>query len=83
MFRALLLTAAALPALPQTPVHVRGNHEITYTQVDVWADLRGPGFHKRVCGFGDGGAIFRVRLVATAPGDWSWTSGPAPHDGGS
>lgn len=46
-----------------------------YVDVECWVELRGPGFSKRVYGFWDGGDVFRVRLVATAPGPWSWTSG--------
>lgn len=46
-----------------------------YTDVDVWVDLRGPGFSRRVYGFWDGGARFLVRVVATAAGHWEWTSG--------
>ena len=46
-----------------------------YTDVTVWVDLTGPGFHKRVYGFWDGDRTFRVRVVATAPGEWKRTSG--------
>ncbi len=46
-----------------------------YTDVDVWVDLRGPGFDKRVYGFWNGGTSFVVRVLATTPGTWSWTSG--------
>lgn len=46
-----------------------------YTDVTVWVDLEGPGFSRRVYGFWDGGATFRVRVVATAPGVWTWRSG--------
>jgi Protein of unknown function (DUF4038)/Domain of unknown function (DUF5060) len=46
-----------------------------YLDVQLWIDLRGPGFSHRVYGFWDGGDVFRVRFVATAPGKWSWTSG--------
>jgi hypothetical protein len=53
-----------------------------YTDVTVWVELTGPGFHKRIYGFWDGGRTFRVRLVATAPGEWRWTSGSAPADPG-
>ena len=53
-----------------------------YTDVTVWVDLTGPGFNKRVYGFWDGGAKFRVRVVATAPGTWSWRSGSEPADTG-
>lgn len=46
-----------------------------YTDVEVWVDLRGPGFAKRVFGFWDGGDRFVVRIVATRPGEWGWESG--------
>lgn len=53
-----------------------------YIQVEVWVELEGPGFKKRVYGFWDGGRIFRVRIVATAPGCWKWVSGSNQRDGG-
>jgi hypothetical protein len=53
-----------------------------YTDAAVWVDLTGPGFQKRVYGFWDGGRTFRVRLLATAPGDWAWQSGSEPADPG-
>lgn len=53
-----------------------------YTEATVWVDLKGPGFDKRVYGFWDGANTFRVRIVATAPGTWSWRSGSAPADPG-
>ncbi len=53
-----------------------------YTEVEVWVDLQGPGFSKRVFGFWDGGRKFCVRVVATAPGKWSWTSGANVADAG-
>jgi len=74
------------------PVHVWEKQELTftatnayanpYTDVVVWVDLKGPGFAKRVYGFWDGGQIFHLRLLATAPGEWSWTSGSTPADSG-
>ena len=42
----------------------------------------GPHFKKRVYGFWDGGKLFRVRVVATEPGQWHWTSGSNPEDAG-
>ena len=51
-----------------------------YTDVSFWIDLTGPDFNKRVYGFWDGGQTFRVRVVATAPGEWSWTSGSNQED---
>ncbi len=53
-----------------------------YTEVEVWVDLEGPGFRRRVFGFWDGENVYRVRLMATAPGDWSWASGASCDDPG-
>ncbi len=46
-----------------------------YTDVTVWVELNGPGFSKRIYGFWDGDNLFKVRVVATNPGDWNWISG--------
>jgi len=74
------------------PVHIWETVEITleaegaydnpYTDVVVWVDLEGPGFEKRIYGFWDGGSTFRVRMVASAPGDWRWRSGASVADPG-
>ena len=53
-----------------------------YTDVIMWVDLVGPGFSRRVYGFWDGGQTFQVRVLATAPGTWRWTSGSDPEDPG-
>jgi hypothetical protein len=63
-------------------VHVWETQEITlksrrdyanpYTDVDCWIELSGPNFNRRVYGFWDGDRTFKVRFVATAPGDWKW-----------
>ena len=90
-FRALLiLSLLAVPAAGT--VHPWEKQEVTltssrsfpnaYTDVVVWVDLTGPHFHKRVYGFWDGGRTFRVRLVATDPGEWRWRSGSEPADPG-
>ena len=50
-------------------------HENPYAEVVCWIDLEGPGFTRRVYGFWDGGRTFKVRFVATAPGEWRWRSG--------
>ena len=78
--------------MSESTVHVWEKVEITlhaaaayanpYTEVDVRVDLEGPGFHKRVFGFWDGGNVYRVRLVATSPGAWHWISGSSPADTG-
>jgi hypothetical protein len=64
-----------------------GTYGNPYTDVDVWVNLKGPGFSKKVWGFWDGqnatDATFRVRVVATAPGSWTWSSGSnQPADAG-
>ncbi len=45
-----------------------------YVDVDLWIELEGPGYKRRVYGFWDGGRTFKVRFVATNPGVWSWRS---------
>jgi hypothetical protein len=87
----LLSLLAALPAFA-VPLHVWEKQELTftaartfanpYTDATIWVDFTGPNFHKRVYGFWDGGQTFRVRIVATAPGTWSWRSGSSPADPG-
>ncbi|MBN1598072.1 MAG: DUF5060 domain-containing protein [Bacteroidales bacterium] len=59
-----------------------------YTDIEIWIQLTGPNFNKKVWGFWDGGRSFKVRLVATEPGKWSWNSyanvddpGLADHSG--
>lgn len=53
-----------------------------YTEVDVWVQLEGPGFSKRCYGFWDGNRTWRIRVMATRPGTWSWTSGSNQDDDG-
>src|ERR1017187_9192459 len=87
-----LVGSAAVAACAAGPVHVWEKQELTltaarafanpYTEVTVWVDLTGPNFKKRVYGFWDGERTFRVRVVATAPGAWTWQSGSAPADQG-
>jgi len=86
---AFLASPAAFPA---ADVHAWEKQELAFessrpfanphTDVTVWVDLTGPGFQKRIYGFWDGGRTFRVRLLATAPGDWTWQSGSNPPDPG-
>lgn len=88
----LFAVMAALLAGAETKVRVwekqeltleaRAEYENPYTEVEVWIDLKGPGFARRVYGFWDGGRTFRVRYLATAPGEWSWVSGASPQDEG-
>ncbi|WP_026462905.1 DUF4038 domain-containing protein [Adhaeribacter aquaticus] len=60
----------------------KNSYKNAYTDVDVWVELAGPGFNKRVYGFWDGGQTFRVRVVANQPGEWSWKSGSSTNDTG-
>lgn len=53
-----------------------------YTDVECWVDLKGPDFNKRIYGFWDGEQVFKVRIVATNPGDWTWKSGSSTSDPG-
>jgi len=83
---------AVSSVMAQKPIHVWEKQEITftasnqyknpYTDVTVWVDLVGPGFSKRIYGFWDGGSTFHLRLVATRPGEWTWSSGSEPADPG-
>ena len=57
-------------------------YENPYKDVVVWVDLGGPGFDKRCYGFWDGGNTFRVRVLATAAGKWTWKSGSNQTDSG-
>ena len=80
-----------VPAQETMMVHVWETVEITleaeqnyangYTDVSCWADLEGPGFAKRIYGFWDGGKIYKIRLVATAPGSWRWITGSTEYEG--
>ena len=58
-------------------------HANPYVDVECWVDLQGPGFQRRVYGFWDGGRTFKVRLVATTQGEWTWrASSNHPDDAG-
>ena len=53
-----------------------------YTDVDVWVELKGPGFERRCYGFWDGDNTWKVRVMATKPGAWTWKSGSNQDDKG-
>jgi hypothetical protein len=71
-------------------VHIWEMQEITlkaekeytnyYKDVTCWVELKGLGFSKRVYGFWNGDNVFCVRIVATNPGKWQWTSGSNQPD---
>lgn len=89
---AAVLVATSLVPAAAPVAHVWEKQELTltsarqfvnpYTDVTVWVDLTGPHFKKRVYGFWDGGQVFRVRVLATEPGTWTWRSGSDPSDAG-
>ncbi|MDQ8205264.1 DUF5060 domain-containing protein [Pelagicoccus sp. SDUM812003] len=54
-------------------LEAQGEYENPYMEVDCWIDLRGPDGERRVYGFWDGGSSYKIRFVATQPGEWSWT----------
>ena len=58
------------------------SHENPYREVEVWVDLSGPGFSRRVYGFWDGGGTFRIRMAAPVPGEWHFESGSNQPDSG-
>ena len=62
--------------------HAKNQYANPYTNVEVWVDLKGPGFDKRCFGFWDGSDVFRVRVLATQPGKWTWRSGSNQEDAG-
>ncbi len=69
--------------LQEIQLEATGTYANPYTDVTCWIDLRGPDFAQRVHGFWDGDNTFRVRFVATAPGEWTWTTGSnQPADAG-
>jgi len=57
-------------------------HANPYIDVDPWVTLTGPGGAYKVPAFWDGGDTFRVRLVATQPGVWEWSTGDRTGDSG-
>jgi hypothetical protein len=84
------LANAAVARLQSGEVHVWEVQEIAleaardyanpYVDATVWIELSGPGFSKKVYGFWDGGRTYRVRFVATAPGEWRWKAVATPAD---
>ena len=89
---AFLSFCRSAPAAQPATYHVWEKVEIvlrakhTYANphkdVDVWVNLAGPDFTKRCYGFWDGDDVFRVRVMATKPGRWTWSSGSSTSDPG-
>ncbi len=54
-----------------------------YRDVDCWVTLTGPDQEQYLIPtFWDGGKVFRARLVATSPGEWTWSTGERSGDSG-
>ena len=53
-----------------------------YTDVEVWLDLKGPGFSERCYGFWDEENTWKIRVMATKAGKWTWISGSNQKDKG-
>ena len=56
-------------------LHADKWYDNPYKEVEVWVDLKRPGFEKRCYGFWDGDNTFKVRVLANAAGTWKWWSG--------
>lgn len=63
-------------------LHAKKTYDNPYTDVTVWCDLKGPGFDKRVYGFWDGEDVWKIRVTANAPGNWTYTTGANVMDDG-
>ncbi|MDM7860554.1 DUF4038 domain-containing protein [Alteromonas sp. ASW11-36] len=62
--------------------YAENSYNNPYLDVDLWVMLTGPGVEYRVPAFWDGGNTFRVRLVATHPGAWFWSTESVTGDAG-
>src|ERR1051326_1220509 len=80
----LCVSGADVPVWEKVELTFRAQNQYTnpYTAVELWVDLKGPGFDKRCFGFWDGSNVFRVRVLAPRPGKWTWRSGSNQNDPG-
>ena len=62
--------------------HAEKDYANAYMEVDLWVELTGPDATYRIPAFWDGGNTFRARLVATAPGEWRWSTSNQTGDSG-
>ena len=91
LFAAVMLVPANRECAAQVGIHTWETYEITltaqnayanpYMEVDVWAQLSGPNFNKKIWGFWDGADTFKIRILATEPGTWTFTTGAADSAG--
>ena len=66
----------------EVTMQAKNSYDNPYAEVEIWVDLKGPVFDKRVYGFWDGGNIFKVRILAPYAGKWTWTGGSNRNDSG-
>jgi hypothetical protein len=88
-----LLIATIIYSCGQSTVHTWEKVELNfimenvyqnpYTDVDLWVELSGPDFNKKIYGFWDGGKKYKVRVMATRPGEWKWRSFTNTDDKGA
>lgn len=80
----MITTNVRLHVWEKFGVELKSKHKYKnpYLEVDVWIDLKGPDFDKRVYGFWDGEDRFVVNITAVSPGNWSWVSGCNTGDAG-
>ena len=62
-------------------LHAQGTYANPYMDVKVWAELTGPSFRKKVWGFWDGDNTFKIRMMATEPGKWTYKIGASDSTG--
>ncbi len=77
-----LLAATHVYEVVEESFTAHTTYDNPYLDVDLWINLSGPGGNYKIPAFWDGGNTFRVRLVATAPGTWKWSTGNITGDSG-
>lgn len=68
--------------MKEITLEAQNSYDNPYAEVTCWITLKGPGFDKKIYAFWDGKNIFKVRFVATTPGDWQWISASNQKDKG-
>ncbi len=63
-------------------LEAEGSYSNPYMDVEVWVDLKGPEFNKRCYGFWDGENTWKIRVMATKAGEWTWKSDSNQSDKG-
>jgi hypothetical protein len=83
LFPVTILNAAEVMDVVEICLTSSKEHKNPYLDVDCWVTLSGPNKENYLIPtFWDGGRTFRARLVATAPGNWKWSTGDQTGDPG-